>query len=92
MPYDDVEQLFDGIRRLKERGVAILYVSHHLDEVFEIADEVTVFRDGRVVTTQPVDALDHDRLIELMIGHKLQTERRAGGDRCNRTRSSRPSS
>ena len=81
LPYDDVEQLFDGIRRLKERGVAILYVSHHLDEVFEIADEVTVFRDGRVVTTEPVDALDHDRLIELMIGHKLETRASRSDDR-----------
>lgn len=82
LPGADVERLFAAIRRLKARGVAILYVSHHLDEVFEIADEVTVLRDGERVDTRPIDGLDHDKLIELMIGHRLerkrQTEREAG--------------
>lgn len=72
LPGADVERLFSAIRRLKERGVAILYVSHHLDEVFEIADEVTVLRDGKRVATVPTAELDHDKLIELMIGHRLE--------------------
>ncbi|MDG2028964.1 MAG: sugar ABC transporter ATP-binding protein [Acidimicrobiales bacterium] len=72
LPGADVERLFAAIRRLKQRGVAILYVSHHLDEVFEIADEVTILRDGRRVTTVSTDAVDHEGLIELMIGHKLE--------------------
>lgn len=72
LPGDDVERLFAAIRRLKERGVAILYVSHHLDEVFEIADDVTVLRDGRRITTMPTADLDHEGLIELMIGHRLE--------------------
>jgi len=72
LPGADVERLFSAIRLLKERGVAILYVSHHLDEVFEIADDVSVLRDGRRVTTMPTESLDHTRLIELMIGHKLE--------------------
>ena len=59
--------------------MAILYVSHHLDEVFEIADEVSVLRDGRRVTTERVDTLDHDRLIELMIGHKIVQGRSGAG-------------
>jgi ribose transport system ATP-binding protein len=71
LPASDVEHMFAAIRRLKERGVAILYVSHHLDEVFEIADHVSILRDGRRVTTERVEDLDHDRLIELMIGHKI---------------------
>lgn len=71
LPASDVEHLFEAIRRLKAKGVAILYVSHHLDEVFEIADEVSVLRDGRRVATESVAELDHDRLIELMIGHKV---------------------
>jgi ribose transport system ATP-binding protein len=83
-PGADVERLFRAVRRLKERGVAILYVSHHLDEVFAIADEVTVLRDGRRVVTQPIAELDHDRLIELMIGHtierKQQVHREPTGD------------
>lgn len=76
-PRVDVERLFAAIRILNERGVAILYVSHHLDEVFEIAHDVTVLRDGRRVTTMPTAELDHGRLIELMIGHRLE---RAGRD------------
>ena len=79
LPGADVARLFDAVRRLQERGVAILYVSHHLDEVFEIADEVTVLRDGRNITTAPVDTLDHDRLIELMIGHRIERGRSAAG-------------
>ncbi len=75
LPGADVERLFAAIRLLKSRGVAILYVSHHLDEVFAIADEVTVLRDGRRVATVPIGDLDHDRLIELMIGHTLDRRR-----------------
>lgn len=72
LPGADVERLFSAIRLLKERGVAILYVSHHLDEVFEIADDVSVLRDGKRITTIPTTGLDHNQLIELMIGHKLE--------------------
>lgn len=75
LPGADVERLFAAVRRLKEKGVAILYVSHHLDEVFAIADEVTVLRDGKRVATRSVDELDHDKLIELMIGHRLERKR-----------------
>lgn len=79
LPGDDVERLFAAIRRLKERGVAILYVSHHLDEIFAIADEVTVLRDGRNVETLPTDSVTHESLIELMVGHKV--ERRSSAPR-----------
>jgi len=72
LPGDDVERLFAAIRRLKAKGVAILYVSHHLDEVFEIADEVTVLRDGQRVQTVATKQIDHDGLIELMIGRVLE--------------------
>jgi ribose transport system ATP-binding protein len=71
LPGQDKERLFAAIRILKARNVAILYVSHHLDEVFEIADDVTVLRDGQRVTTTLTSQLDHDSLIELMIGHRL---------------------
>jgi ribose transport system ATP-binding protein len=71
LPGQDKERLFAAIRILKARSVAILYVSHHLDEVFEIADDVTVLRDGQRVTTTSSAELDHDSLIELMIGHRL---------------------
>ncbi len=80
LPGADVERLFAAIRRLKERGVSILYVSHHLAEVFQIADEVTVLRDGRNVASAPIGELDHDRLIELMIGHRIERGRSSVGD------------
>ncbi|WP_423980587.1 sugar ABC transporter ATP-binding protein [Ilumatobacter sp.] len=72
LPGADVERLFAAIRLLKARGVAILYVSHHLDEVFEIADDVSVLRDGKRITTEATADLDHEGLIELMIGHRLE--------------------
>jgi ribose transport system ATP-binding protein len=78
LPGADVERLFEAIRRLKARGVSILYVSHHLDEVFQIADVVTVLRDGRNVASVAIDAVNHDSLIELMIGHRIQRGRAAG--------------
>ena len=57
LPGADVERLFAAIRRLQDKGVAILYVSHHLDEVFEIADTATILRDGKRVATLPMDEL-----------------------------------
>ena len=72
LPGDDVQRLFDVIHLLKSKGISILYVSHHLDEVFELADRVTVLRDGRKVTTTPVSELDHDKLIELIVGHRIE--------------------
>ncbi len=71
LPGDDVQRLFQVVHRLKARGVSILYVSHHLDEVFELADRVTVLRDGERVATLPVDELDHARLVELIIGRRI---------------------
>ena len=69
----DVRVLFGVIAKLRARGVSFLYVSHHLEEIFELADTVTVLRDGRHVTTQPLEGLDMDRLVELLLGHKPET-------------------
>jgi ribose transport system ATP-binding protein len=71
LPGEDVERLFEVVHRLKSRGVSILYVSHHLDEVFELADRVTILRDGERVATLPVTELDHGRLVELIVGHRI---------------------
>jgi ribose transport system ATP-binding protein len=73
LPGDDVERLFEIIHRLKARGVSILYVSHHLDEVFELADRVTVLRDGQVAANTAVNELDHHGLVELIVGHRVET-------------------
>ena len=67
----EVEKLFVKIRELKARGVSIIYISHKLDEVFQIADEITVLRDGTVVESHPKEELDIEKVIVLMVGRKL---------------------
>lgn len=67
----EVEKLFVKINELKARGVCIIYISHKLDEIFQIADEITVFRDGAVVETHPKEELDIEAVITLMVGRKL---------------------
>jgi simple sugar transport system ATP-binding protein len=66
-----VERLFEHVRRLKSSGVGILYISHHLEEIYEICDRATVLRDGRRITTAPVGELEHERLVEAMVGSAL---------------------
>jgi ribose transport system ATP-binding protein len=72
LPKAEVEILFQSVRRVRERGVGVLYVSHRLDEVFAIAKRVSVLRDGRKVGTHRVEELDENGLIGLMLG-KAQT-------------------
>ena len=67
----DVVKLFALVRRLKEQGLAILFISHRMPEIQEIADRVTVFRDGRDVATGETAALDEHRVVELMLGRSL---------------------
>jgi ribose transport system ATP-binding protein len=68
----EVEALFARIRILKEQGVTLLYVSHRLEEIFQLADEVTVLRDGSHISTHPISEVTRDSLIEDMIGRKLE--------------------
>ena len=72
LPGQDVTRLFEVIRRLKVTGISIMYVSHHLDEVFALADRVTVLRDARPIASVPVSGLDHGKLIELIVGHRIE--------------------
>jgi rhamnose transport system ATP-binding protein len=67
----EVENLFATVRRLHERGVAVLFISHRLEEVSVIADTVTVLRDGRHVDTRPVAEVSHGEMIRLMVGRPL---------------------
>ncbi len=67
----DVERLFAIVRLLKARGVGIVYISHRLVEVFELADRVTVLRDGRHVGTREVAETREDELITMMVGRAL---------------------
>ncbi|WP_068784574.1 sugar ABC transporter ATP-binding protein [Paenibacillus phocaensis] len=68
----EVDRLFAKIRELKTRGVSIIYISHKLDEIFQIADEITVFRDGTVVDSKPKEELDIETVISLMVGRQLK--------------------
>jgi ribose transport system ATP-binding protein/rhamnose transport system ATP-binding protein len=65
--------LLEQIRKLRHEGRAIVYVTHHLEEMFEIGDEVTVLRDGRLVTSAPVAEFNHDSLIAAMVGRKIES-------------------
>jgi ribose transport system ATP-binding protein/rhamnose transport system ATP-binding protein len=67
-------QLFAVIRRLAERGVGIVYVSHRMDEIFEISERVTVLRDGRVTGVRDTASATHGELIALMVGRQLSFE------------------
>ena len=68
----EVEYLFGVIRGLREHAVAVVYISHRLDEVFAIADRITVLRDGKVVDTMLPSAVTRQRLISLMVGRDLE--------------------
>lgn len=70
---DETKILFSTIRKLKKHGVSIIYISHRLEEVFEIADSVTVLRDGVKVLDKAVKDITPSELIENMIGRKLET-------------------
>mgnify|MGYP000691738805 CR=1 FL=1 len=65
---DDVERLFEVIRGLKARGVGIVYISHKMDEIFDITDRITVLRDGRVQGTRDTVDTDVNRITRMMIG------------------------
>lgn len=67
----EVETLFGILRRLRARGVGMIYISHKLDEVFALADRITVLRDGRTVGTAPAAELDRDRVIAMMVGREV---------------------
>jgi ABC-type sugar transport system ATPase subunit len=70
----DVERLFRVLRRLQARGIAVIYVSHRLEEVFAIADSITVLRDGRHVITGPIAAFTRESLIRHMVGRDVTEE------------------
>lgn len=67
----EIEKMFAIVKRLQEKGVAILYISHRLEEVFEIGDRTTVLRDGKYIITTPVNQIDKQGLIRYMVGREL---------------------
>jgi len=67
----EVETLFEILRKLRERGVAMIYISHKLDEVFQISNRITVLRDGQSIGTEPTSSLDEARVISKMVGREV---------------------
>ncbi len=67
----EVEHLFKIIADLKAKNVAIIYISHKMDEIFQISDDITVFRDGEYVATDRAENLDVDKLITMMVGRQM---------------------
>ena len=70
----ELELLFDILRDLKKAGITIIYISHRLEEIFELADEVSVIRDGKHIKTMPVEGVTREELIRLMVGRTLGME------------------
>ena len=70
----EVERLLEVVRELKAQGIGMIYISHRLNEIFEIADRVTVLRDGGHVGTKPIGEFTRDSMIELMVGRSLDQE------------------
>ncbi len=70
----EVERLFAVVRELRSQGIGVIYISHRLDEIFQIADRVTIMRDGLVVGSHPIGEITRDRLIELMVGRRMDQE------------------
>ena len=68
----EVSHLFKIIRTLRDRGCAIIYISHKMEEILEISDEVTVMRDGRWIATEPASELSMEKIIRLMVGRDLE--------------------
>ena len=68
----ELRKLFEIIRTLKARGVTVIYISHMLDEIFQIADRVTVLKDGKVVGTRTIPELTKDDLVRMMVGRTIE--------------------
>jgi ABC-type sugar transport system ATPase subunit len=70
----EVDKLLEIVKDLKEQGIGIIYISHRLEEIFRIADRVSVLRDGELVGTRDIGELTKESMIELMVGRKLEKE------------------
>jgi ABC-type sugar transport system ATPase subunit len=71
---NETEQLFELVRKLAGAGTAVLFISHRLDEIFGLADRITVLRDGAHISTTPATHTNPSRLVEAMVGRKLQEQ------------------
>ena len=82
LTHTEAEHLFRVMRELRRQGVGIIFISHHLEEIFEICDRITVLRDGHYIGTRPVAGTTTDALIQMMVGRRIENsypEKPAGG-------------
>ncbi|RMD95339.1 MAG: sugar ABC transporter ATP-binding protein [Calditrichaeota bacterium] len=70
----EIAQLFSTIRNLKQKGVSIIYISHRMEELFEIGDRVTVLRDGKYIGTHNIQEISRDELIRMMVNRELKEQ------------------
>src|SRR5690242_8627020 len=77
LPHDEVERLFEVVEQVRNRGTSVLYVSHRMDEIFSLADRVTVLRGGRRIGTYDVSSLDTRSLATQMVGDEVDPDFRA---------------
>jgi len=78
LPHTEVDRLLEIVREVQRLGASVLYVSHRLDEIFAIADRITVLRDGRLTATRNASELDTQSLAELMVGDRVDASSRLG--------------
>jgi len=71
---NEIEKLFEIVRKLKNEGITIIYISHKLEEIYNICETVTILRDGEIIDTQPVSEISRNRIIELMVGRSVDME------------------
>lgn len=69
----EVKKLFDFIEGLKKQNISIIYISHRLEEIFQMCDTITVIRDGQYVATVPVSEVDNERLMSMMVGREFKS-------------------
>lgn len=74
LPPHEVELLFGLVRQARDAGTSVIYVSHRLNEIFELADRVTVLRDGQLQGTVPIGQLDHARMVRMIVGDALAVD------------------
>lgn len=67
----EIEHLFEQIAKLKAKGIAIIYISHRMDEIFRIADSISVLRDGHLIGTDEASRLDQNKLVSMMVGREI---------------------
>jgi ribose transport system ATP-binding protein len=77
----EIEILFNIIKKLKSQGIAIVYISHHLEEIFEIGDKVTILRDGHLVKSGKISDFDKNSLIKAMVGREIDFSLRNKNDK-----------